>query len=75
MAGGKRVFDDSYTPNKQVAGEQEFDYSTKVYGRVEHELHPFLASSEVRNSIVYASLITLLIAGHESTATERSLAM
>lgn len=49
--GGKRVFDDSYTPNKQVAGEQEFDYSTKVYGRVEHELHPFLASSEVMMQI------------------------
>jgi hypothetical protein len=45
--GGKRVFDDSYTPNKQVAGEQEFDYSTKVYGRVEHELLSFLADSEV----------------------------
>ena len=44
--GGKRVFDDSYTPNKQVAGEQEFDYSTKVYGRVEHELLSFLADSE-----------------------------
>lgn len=45
--GGKRVFDDSYTPNKQVAGEQEFDYSTKVYGRVEHELLSFLADSEI----------------------------
>lgn len=49
--GGKRVFDDSYTPNKQVAGEQEFDYSTKVYGRVEHELHSFLADSEVMMQI------------------------
>lgn len=49
--GGKRVFDDSYTPNKQVAGEQDFDYSTKVYGRVEHELHSFLADSEVMMQI------------------------
>jgi hypothetical protein len=45
--GGKRVFDESYTPNKQTAGEQDFDYSTKVYGRVEHELLSFLADSEV----------------------------
>lgn len=43
----KRMFDNSYTPNKQVAGEQDFEYSTKTYGRVEHELHPFLADSEV----------------------------
>lgn len=49
--GGKRVFDDSYTPNKQVAGEQEFDYSTKVYGRVEHELLSFLADGEVMMQI------------------------
>lgn len=45
--GGKRVFDDSYSAQKNTAGEQDFDYSTKVYGRVEHELHPFLADSEV----------------------------
>jgi len=42
----KRIFDDSYTPNKQVGGEQDFDYSTKVYGRVEHELLSFLADGE-----------------------------
>lgn len=56
----KRVFDDSYSPNKQTAGEEGFDYSTKRYGRVEHELHPFLADSEVmmqvdENTIVVGS--------------------
>lgn len=42
----KRVFDDSYTPNKQVAGEEGFDYSTNTYGRVEHVLFSFLSDSE-----------------------------
>jgi hypothetical protein len=51
MHQAKRMFDDSYTPNKQVSGEQEFDYSTKVYGRVEHELLSFLADSEVMAQI------------------------
>lgn len=43
----KRIFDDSYQPNRQKGGEEEFDYSTKRFGRIEHELHPFLADSEV----------------------------
>ncbi len=44
---GKRMFDESYTPNKQRTGEQDFDYSTAVYGQVEHVLLSFLADSEV----------------------------
>lgn len=56
----KRVFDSSYSPNKQTGGEQDFDYSSKRFGRVEHELHPFLADSEVmmqvdENTIVVGS--------------------
>lgn len=44
---GKRMLDSSYTPNRQKSGEQGFDYSTKQYGNVEHELLSFLADSEV----------------------------
>lgn len=44
---GKRMLDSSYSPNKQKTGEEGFDYQTKEYGRVEHELLSFLADSEV----------------------------
>ena len=44
---GKHMYDASYSPNKQVGGEKDFEYATKTYGTVEHELHSFLSDSEI----------------------------